>query len=631
MAGLGVAGDSLSDEYASAPYDYAQNWVELLAESRSVDFGPVADWGEPRREGHQYNWARAGATSQTLIDDLQHTGLAGQVSDGSVSHAVLAVGPNDFFDESLGYAYVGIYLGTWSEDQVDAFTDRLVGNVETAVATLTATGVGLVLSSVVDYGVAPVVQQFLPNADRRDQVSQVVADVNDRIRLVALRHQVPLVDANAMARDFLGDNHAPVASLTVGGVEIVNAAGEAPHHAFVDDGIHPHTVIQGIFANLFLEAFRLGYGVDVAPLTEAEIVTAAGLAYQTDTLDVAYSDYVILPEVTARFDVTLTRAPSAVDDVTGERSALPSSETWIDEWTSFVAEIWVSTPATDLVGVVDASVDLVYDTECFTPTLVEYGPAFTPPDETEPVFHAGWIEGIFAETMPADVGDDGWALFARVFFEPAGDGAGCRHDADGHYLTAAGEIVLGLSNPQVHVEHVGQAAVDVGEPARCELWPVMYDVDDDGRVGFGDLAFFAEAFGHDVGGPFTWAVDFDRSGRVDTGDLAFLAENFHASGAGPLVYPASFPTAWRADDRKAAAATPDARSAASPAIDMPAAESTPEATTALSWGSSSWWSERSLLAAGELDLWNGRDESDSPVDALDEVFASLAAFERTRP
>jgi hypothetical protein len=76
-------------------------------------------------------------------------------------------------------------------------------------------------------------------------------------------------------------------------------------------------------------------------------------------------------------------------------------------------------------------------------------------------------------------------------------------------------------------------------------------------IDFGDLSFFAAAFGRTVGAPdseppYAWWADFDRSGRVDFGDLAFFAPNFNKnrtavqSGTQTLVFPSNFPAAWRA-------------------------------------------------------------------------------------
>ena len=83
---LGAVGDSLSDEYFEQSYSYAKNWTMQLVLFRGVDMGPTAQaagapsgtWGEPRRTGYEYNWARYGADSTTLLTDGQHTGLAAQ-------------------------------------------------------------------------------------------------------------------------------------------------------------------------------------------------------------------------------------------------------------------------------------------------------------------------------------------------------------------------------------------------------------------------------------------------------------------------------------------------------------------------------------------------------------------------
>ncbi len=41
ISGLGIAGDSLSDEYLHETYDDADTWVELLEQQRVVDVGPL--------------------------------------------------------------------------------------------------------------------------------------------------------------------------------------------------------------------------------------------------------------------------------------------------------------------------------------------------------------------------------------------------------------------------------------------------------------------------------------------------------------------------------------------------------------------------------------------------------------
>src|SRR3954454_21544701 len=81
--GIGVLGDSYSDEYQFYPphRSAGRNWVEILAATRGLNFGTfsTASRGEPRNQGFAYNWARSEATTDDLIAAGQHTGLAQQV------------------------------------------------------------------------------------------------------------------------------------------------------------------------------------------------------------------------------------------------------------------------------------------------------------------------------------------------------------------------------------------------------------------------------------------------------------------------------------------------------------------------------------------------------------------------
>ena len=297
---LGVAGDSLSDEYAEETYSYAANWVESLACNR-VYLGEyredTAVWQDVRGEGYQYNWAAAGATSQSLLTEEQHTGLAEQINDGMVTHAVLAIGQNDFYPDSE--AYRKIYEGLWAQTAIDAYNRAVARNIDTALATLTAADVKLVLSNVIDYGVAPEVRATKPDAAKRERVANAIGELNTRIEELAGNYQIPVVDSFGLSKAYFGENGAEEPFQWVGGVRIENSFGEDSHNAFVGDGIHPHTVVQACLANLFVEAFNLGYSTDLAPYTDEEMLILAGLGDEYDelgqSLAINYADYVILP------------------------------------------------------------------------------------------------------------------------------------------------------------------------------------------------------------------------------------------------------------------------------------------------------------------------------------------------
>lgn len=370
---LGVAGDSLSDEYAEADYSYAHNWVESLAQD--LDVGAQGTWGTPRDEGFEYNWAQAGATSTTLVADGQHTGLAQQITDGVIDYAVLAIGQNDFGPWTE--AYLGIYSETWPQLQILAYENLVLTNIETALQTLTATGGKVVLSNIIDYGVAPITRMFLTDPAGRERVTDVIRMINTELVRLAQQYNVPLIDGFQATKDFLGENAAPVDTVAVGGVEFVNTAGVEPQNMFVDDGIHPHTVGQAVIANLVVEAIHLGYGQDVGTIafSEQEMLGLVGMEdqYTGDTLNLVYPDYIILPgppggitvspisrpttepNGTATFTIVLDTAPLADVTIalhssdTSEGMVSPASVTFTPDNWNVAQEVTVTGADDDLV------------------------------------------------------------------------------------------------------------------------------------------------------------------------------------------------------------------------------------------------------------------------------------------
>src|SRR4051812_28988000 len=62
IVGFGAAGDSLGDEYLFTGKGVAQNYVEIGVRYRQLPFGSfsLADRGDVRKQGYEYNWANAG-------------------------------------------------------------------------------------------------------------------------------------------------------------------------------------------------------------------------------------------------------------------------------------------------------------------------------------------------------------------------------------------------------------------------------------------------------------------------------------------------------------------------------------------------------------------------------------------
>ena len=298
IAALGIAGDSISDEYAFETYDYARNWAELLHDegklppnAQGVNLGALGAFSEPRREGYAFNWARFGAPSGQLLSQGQHTGLAAQINAGQVSHAVLQIGQDDFLPN--GTAYFSIANQQWTAQQITDYSNMVVNNIEQALLTLYKTNAYLVTTNIVDYGVTPATQAFY-TPTQQQRVTDVIEPINNRLAVLAEKYNVPLIDLNGVTRDLFGDNFAPTPSKQVGGNTITNSAGVANTNAFVDDGIHPHTIVGTQIANLFLTAFNKAYATPVDLFTEQEACAIVGLPFTSNTLNLNYGSYVRL-------------------------------------------------------------------------------------------------------------------------------------------------------------------------------------------------------------------------------------------------------------------------------------------------------------------------------------------------
>jgi len=270
-----------------------------------VDVGPTAvlagqpgnTWSEPRRTLYQYNWARSGATSATLLSTGQHTGLASDVVPEGITHVAVIIGANDFIPQAFSGAYWNIYFGSWSSATIDSYVAGVVANIETALDTLVGEDIPMVVATVPDYGLAPLTQGFLTDAARRQLVADAIAEVNVEIDQMAQDREIVVIDIAGAAEAIFGSHASPKTSLLIGNVPIYlaqsdTAAGGNPDAAFVDDGIHPNTTLQGLFANLVIQAFNTGYDTGLALFSEEEILDHRSLGYVgPDTLASEIGNY----------------------------------------------------------------------------------------------------------------------------------------------------------------------------------------------------------------------------------------------------------------------------------------------------------------------------------------------------
>jgi hypothetical protein len=129
--------------------------------------------------------------------------------------------------------------------------------------------------------------------------------------------------------------------------------------------------------------------------------------------------------------------------------------------------------------------------------------------------------------------------------------------ANGEYPTPAAELGFTVDVPQLTLDGIGPRQPVVGPLPDTELWPVMYDLDDDNKVHFSDLAFWAAEFPGfvgDFGADRAGIADHSHNGRVFFEDLAFFSPNFGKLKGDILgrVYAPNFPADWRVGPQRLA-------------------------------------------------------------------------------
>lgn len=215
-----------------------------------------------------------------MIAQGQHLGAAQQIREGKVSFVFIGIGSNDF-SPGFGDTYQRIYSGAMSDADLDAKVRQAIKDVTTAVDTVQqagAQGVAIVLFT--QWGLDPQVARRYPNAAGRQRVDDAITRVNEGLTAMASVRSVAVVDQNAIGTSRILPNIDAQGNLSVGGESISFLTnGDEPHHARLADGSHLGTVMSGRMANFyFVEMWNDTYGFNIPPLTDTEILLAAGIA-----------------------------------------------------------------------------------------------------------------------------------------------------------------------------------------------------------------------------------------------------------------------------------------------------------------------------------------------------------------
>jgi phospholipase/lecithinase/hemolysin len=280
---VGAVGDSYTDEYRFYPPDraLARNWVEILAATRRVSFGPFTTHrrAEPRDQGFAFNWARSDSTSVQMVGN-QLPGLAVQAARGQVRYAWIFTGGNDFLYFLRDNAQTATNpLAPPMLQQLSALEARVEADFTTAVHSLLASSprVRVVVATLPDVAALPIVQEGLalfPQARPLvGAVGQEIQRYNTLIRqTAAVNPRIALADIAAQA----GLLQSAGTSARFGGTTInLTTPGDNYHDFFLADGIHLGTVGQGIIADAFISAVDSRFGAHIKPLSPTQIVRFA--------------------------------------------------------------------------------------------------------------------------------------------------------------------------------------------------------------------------------------------------------------------------------------------------------------------------------------------------------------------
>jgi lysophospholipase L1-like esterase len=273
LDGVGVIGDSISDEYRYYAPDRAsaRNWVEILAETRDFSFGGSSVGAEGRDRRFAHNWSQSGATTGSLMSFGQEAELAVRVAGGSaINLAAVTIGANDFADvlfSSRSVAGMEFALERASSNFAAIFNSLLDIGPSLRIAAFTA----------VDIRSSPLLRGIIGSGliapPLIDAYAAAIAAFNTRmIRLIADHsYRAVAVDINDLLAGVVEAGRYIIADWEINRV----VASNDPRHLFLADGFHPGTIGQCLIANRFLEAINWGFDARIPLLGDGEMVRFA--------------------------------------------------------------------------------------------------------------------------------------------------------------------------------------------------------------------------------------------------------------------------------------------------------------------------------------------------------------------
>ncbi len=281
---LGVMGDNLS---AGSKTDPAPGFVAQLTPTGGDFNVPVG--------------------ANQAVDGALAAGLSSQLPEietlaPSLNYTTIIIGENDALD---------LVNGTETAAQ---YTSTIETTIENAITTLQSKAPNdhLVVATVPDIFVTPEVEALNLSAATILTDEAVIQGANAEITQFALLNKVAVIDLYAAYAGLLGSR-----SLSLGGLTFTTTSATDP--LFASDGFNPSAIVQGLFANMVIDAADLGFSAGLTPITDEQLVTnigdtptATGLTY------INLAPYVLAPDTNAPITsetITATLSQASAHDI----------------------------------------------------------------------------------------------------------------------------------------------------------------------------------------------------------------------------------------------------------------------------------------------------------------------------
>ena len=213
----------------------------------------------------------------------QAPGVIAQIQAGQVTHVIVMIGLNDFAPWGLAPSpdiYSGALAGATLTSRLNTISDRIS---QTARNVNSAAPGRVLLVSVQDYLYLQVLPDFemsvYSDPVKRQRIRDAIAYVNSRIQTQAATDGIAFLDYNAAMVTELTARRSGNNDFTIGGQVIdANVRGDEPHHILLNDTyMHPGTAYSGLVANIVIARVNQAWGAGLLPMTDAEILAAAGI------------------------------------------------------------------------------------------------------------------------------------------------------------------------------------------------------------------------------------------------------------------------------------------------------------------------------------------------------------------